>query len=147
FNVYGPREFFKNKTASMVVQFGHQILKGLTPKLFEGSDKILRDFVYIDDIIQANIKATNPKKSGIYNVGTGYARSFEDIVNILQNELEINNGKEYIQNPYVGSYQFFTQANIETTQKYLDYEPRFSMEDGIKAYIPEIKRLFQEEVK
>lgn len=147
FNVYGPREFFKNKTASMVVQFAHQILKGLTPKLFEGSDKILRDFIYIDDIIQANILATNPKKSGIYNVGTGKARSFEDIVNILQNELEINNGKEYMPNPYVGSYQFFTQANIETTQKYLDYEPRFSMEDGIKAYIPEIKRLFQEEVK
>ena len=147
FNVYGPREFFKNKTASMVVQFGHQILKGLTPKLFEGSDKIVRDFIYIDDIIQANIKATNPKKSGIYNVGTGKAISFEDIVNILQNELEINNGKEYMPNPYVGSYQFFTQANIEKTKKYLDYEPRFSMEDGIKAYIPEIKRLFQEEVK
>ena len=50
-------------------------------------------------------------------------------------------------NPYVGSYQFFTEANIKTTKKYLDYEPRFSMEDGIKAYIPEIKRLFQEEVK
>ncbi len=147
FNVYGPREFFKNKTASMVVQFGHQILKGLTPKLFEGSDKILRDFIYIEDVIQANIKASNPKKSGVYNVGTGCARSFEDIVNILQNELEINNGKEYMPNPYVGYYQFFTEANIETTKKYLNYEPRFSMEDGIKAYIPEIKRLFQEEVK
>ncbi|MCK5293850.1 MAG: NAD-dependent epimerase/dehydratase family protein, partial [Arcobacteraceae bacterium] len=50
FNVYGKREFFKNKTASMVVQFGHQILAGLTPKLFEGSDKIIRDFIYIDDV-------------------------------------------------------------------------------------------------
>jgi ADP-L-glycero-D-manno-heptose 6-epimerase len=147
FNVYGPREFFKNSTASMVVQFGHQILKGLTPKLFEGSDKILRDFIYIEDIIQANIKATNPKKSGVYNVGTGCARSFEDIVNILQKELEIDNGKEYIPNPYIGSYQFFTQANIQTSQENLDYEPRFSMEDGIKAYVPEIKRLFKEEVK
>ncbi|MDS1315988.1 ADP-glyceromanno-heptose 6-epimerase [Aliarcobacter butzleri] len=147
FNVYGPREFFKNKTASMVVQFGHQILKGLTPKLFEGSDKILRDFIYIEDIIQANIKACNPKKSGVYNVGTGNARSFEDIVNILQKELQINNGKEYIPNPYVGSYQFFTQANIETTTKYLGYEPKFSLEDGIKAYIPEILKLFKEEVK
>jgi ADP-L-glycero-D-manno-heptose 6-epimerase len=147
FNVYGPREFFKNKTASMVVQFGHQILKGLTPKLFEGSDKILRDFIYIEDIIQANIKACNPKKSGVYNVGTGNARSFEDIVNILQKELQINNGKEYIPNPYVGSYQFFTQANIETTMKYLGYEPKFSLEDGIKAYIPEILKLFKEEVK
>ena len=147
FNVYGPREFYKNKTASMVVQFGHQILKGLTPKLFEGSDKILRDFIYIEDIIQANIKACTPKKSGVYNVGTGKARSFEDIVNILQKELEIDNGKEYIPNPFIGSYQFFTQANIESTKENLGYEPKFEMEDGIKAYLPEIKRLFEVEVK
>lgn len=146
FNVYGPREFFKNKTASMVVQFAHQILKGLTPKLFEGSDKILRDFIYIEDVIQANILATNPKKSGVYNVGTEYARSFEDIVNILQKELKIDKGKEYIPNPYVGQYQFFTQANIETTKESLGYKPNFSMEDGIIAYIPEIKRLFEEEI-
>lgn len=147
FNVYGPREFYKNKTASMVVQFAHQILKGLTPKLFEGSDKILRDFIYIEDIIQANILATNPKKSGVYNVGTGNARSFEDIVNILQKELKIDNGKEYIKNPFIGQYQFFTQANIETTRINLGYEPKFSMEDGIIAYIPEIKRLYEEEIK
>lgn len=147
FNVYGPREFYKNKTASMVVQFGHQILKGDTPKLFEGSDKILRDFIYIEDIIQANIKACAPKKSGVYNVGTGKARSFEDIVNILQKELETDNGKEYIPNPFVGSYQFFTEANIDTTKENLAYEPKFEMEDGIKAYIPEIKRLFETEVK
>ncbi|MEA3353778.1 MAG: ADP-glyceromanno-heptose 6-epimerase [Campylobacterota bacterium] len=147
FNVYGPREFYKNKTASMVVQFGQQILKGLTPKLFEGSEKILRDFIYIEDIIQANIKACSPKKSGVYNVGTGKARSFEDIVNILQHELKIDNGKEFIPNPYIGSYQFFTEANIEATKENLGYEPKFSMEDGIKAYIPEIKILFKEEVK
>jgi len=147
FNVYGPREFFKNSTSSMIVQFGHQILKGLTPKLFEGSDKILRDFIYIDDIIQANIKACSPIKSGIYNVGTGKARSFEDIVNILQKELEIDNGKEYIPNPFVGSYQFFTQANIVTTKMNLGYHPQYEMEEGIQAYIPEIKRLFDTEVK
>lgn len=147
FNVYGPREFFKNKTASMVVQFGHQILNGLTPKLFEGSDKILRDFIYIEDIIQANILACAPKKSGVYNVGTGKARSFEDIVNILQKELDIDNGKEYIPNPFIGAYQFFTQANVDSTKENLGYEARFSMEEGIKAYIPEIKRLFDTEVK
>ncbi len=141
-------KFFKNKTASMVVQFGHQILNGLTPKLFEGSDKILRDFIYIEDIIQANILACAPKKSGVYNVGTGKARSFEDIVNILQTELDIDNGKEYIPNPFIGAYQFFTQANVDSTKENLGYEPRFSMEEGgIKAYIPEIKRLFDTEVK
>lgn len=147
FNVYGPREFYKNKTASMVVQFGHQILNAQTPKLFEGSDKILRDFIYIEDVIQANILACSPTKSGVYNVGTGKARSFEDIVDILQKELNIDNGKEYIPNPFVGSYQFFTEANIEASTENLGYKPKFSMEDGIKAYIPEIKRLFEQEVK
>jgi ADP-L-glycero-D-manno-heptose 6-epimerase len=145
FNVYGPREFYKNKTASMVVQFGYQILSGIAPRLFEGSDKILRDFIYIEDVIQANIKACNPKKSGVYNVGTSKARSFEDIVDILQKELNINNGKEYIPNPFVGQYQFFTQANIDITKENLDYKPRFTLEDGIKTYIDEIKRLYKSE--
>ena len=145
FNVYGPREFFKNKTASTVVQFGHQILAGNTPRLFEGSDKILRDFIYIEDIIQANIKAATPKKSGVYNVGTGKARSFQDIADILQKELETDYGTEYIPNPFVGQYQFHTEANIEDTKKYLDFSPQFEMEDGIKAYIPEIKRLYNVE--
>ena len=147
FNVYGPREFFKNKTASMVLQFGHQILSGKRPRLFEGSDKILRDFIYIDDIIQANIKACNPKKSGVYNVGTGKARSFQDIVDILQRELGTNLECEYIPNPYIGQYQFFTQADIEPTKEFLGYEPEVSLEEGIKRYIPEIKRIFEEEVK
>jgi ADP-L-glycero-D-manno-heptose 6-epimerase len=146
FNVYGEKEYFKDKTASMVIQFGHQILAQKTPKLFEQSDKIVRDFIYIEDIIQANIKACEPKKSGIYNVGTGKARSFEDIVNILQKELDINNGKEYIPNPFIGQYQFFTQANIISTKENLGYEPRYELEDGIQAYIPEIKRLYKEEV-
>jgi ADP-L-glycero-D-manno-heptose 6-epimerase len=146
FNVYGEKEYFKDKTASMVIQFGHQILAQKTPKLFEQSDKIVRDFIYIEDIIQANIKACEPKKSGIYNVGTGKARSFEDIVNILQKELDINNGKKYIPNPFIGQYQFFTQANIVSTKENLGYEPRYELEDGIQAYIPEIKRLYKEEV-
>jgi len=147
FNVYGPREFFKNSTASMVLQFGHQILAGKNPKLFENSDKILRDFIYIGDIIQANIKAMQPKESGIYNVGTGKARSFQDIVDILQRELGTNLPCEYMPNPFVGSYQFHTEADITTTKETLGYAPSFEMEEGIRAYVSEIKRLFQEEVK
>ena len=57
FNVYGPREYFKATTSSMVIQLGHQILRGESPRLFENSDQIFRDFVYIEDVIQANIKA------------------------------------------------------------------------------------------
>ena len=147
FNVYGAREYFKNTTASMVLQFGHQILAGKNPRLFEGSDKILRDFIYIEDIIQANIKAMNPKQSGIYNVGTGKARSFQDIVDILQKELGTNLACEYIPNPFVGSYQFHTEADIAETKDGLGYEPAYEMEDGIKAYVSEIKRVYEEEVK
>ena len=145
FNVYGPREFFKNKTASMVLQFGHQILAGKNPKLFEGSDKILRDFIYIDDVIQANIKACDPKKSGVYNVGTGKARSFQEIVDILQKELGTDLECEYIPNPYIGQYQFFTQADIEPTREFLGYEPEVTLEEGIRRYIPEIVRVFEED--
>ncbi|MCD6258608.1 MAG: ADP-glyceromanno-heptose 6-epimerase [Helicobacteraceae bacterium] len=147
FNVYGPKEYFKNSTASMVLQFGHQILAGKNPRLFEGSDKILRDFIYIEDIIQANIKAMEPKESGIYNVGTGKARSFQDIVDILQRELGTSLECEYIPNPFVGSYQFFTQADIESTKEALGYAPAYEMEDGIKAYVSEIKRVYEKEVK
>jgi len=147
FNVYGPHEFFKNTTASMVLQFGHQLLAGKNPRLFEGSDKILRDFIYIEDIVQANIKAMHPKKSGIYNVGTGKARSFQDIVDILQKELGTEYECEYIPNPYIGSYQFFTEADIEVTKYMLDYKPAYTMEDGIADYISEIKRVYETEVK
>lgn len=147
FNVYGEREYFKNSTASMVLQFGHQILAGKNPRLFEGSDKILRDFIYIEDIVQANIKAMQPKRSGIYNVGTAKARSFQDIVDILQKELGTSLECEYIPNPFIGSYQFHTEADIATTKEALGYEPAYEMEEGIKAYVPEIKRIYETEVK
>lgn len=145
FNVYGKGEFFKNKTASMVLQFGLQILSGNAPKLFEGSDKIKRDFVYIKDIINANLLAINAP-SGVYNAATGKARSFQDIADILQRELGVNLGNEYIKNPYSGSYQFHTEADIEPTKAALKYEPKWSLEEGIKDYIPEIKRIFKEEL-
>ena len=143
FNVYGPREYYKAKTSSMVIQLGHQILNGNAPRLFEGSDQILRDFINIEDVVQANIKACNPKQNGVYNVGTGTPRSFQDIADILQKELGTDLGTEYIPNPYDG-YQMHTQADITTSRENLDFSPTTSLEEGIKAYIPEIKRLHGE---
>ena len=140
FNVYGPREYYKAKTASLVIQLGHQILSGKAPRLFNGSNKIMRDFIYIDDIIQANIRACDTTKSGIYNVGTGKPRSFQDIADLLQQELGTNLGTEYFPNPYDG-YQMDTQADISATQTNLNFEPKVSLEAGIKTYIPEIRRL------
>ena len=146
FNVYGPREYFKNTTASMVLQLGLQILSGKAPRLFYGSNKIVRDFIYIEDVIQANIKAAVSGKSGVYNVGTSHPRSFQDIADILQRELETHLGTEYFSNPYK-AYQMHTQADIALTCKELGYAPRVSLEAGIKAYVPEIKRIFEQEVK
>jgi ADP-L-glycero-D-manno-heptose 6-epimerase len=144
FNVYGPREYFKAKTASMVIQLGHQILSGKAPRLFKGSDNILRDFIYIDDVIQANIKACVPKKNGVYNVGTGVPRSFQDIADILQKEFGTNFKTKYFLNPYDG-YQMHTQADISSSINNLDFQPQISLEKGISAYIPEIKRLYGSE--
>ncbi len=146
FNVYGPREYFKNTTASMVLQLGLQILSGHAPRLFYGSDKIVRDFIYIDDVIQANSKAALCGQSGVYNVGTGKPRSFQDIADILQAELKTTLGTEYFANPYQ-AYQMHTQADIDLTCKALGYTPKVSLEEGIKAYVPEIKRIFEQEVK
>ncbi|CAA6808619.1 MAG: ADP-L-glycero-D-manno-heptose-6-epimerase (EC [uncultured Sulfurovum sp.] len=146
FNVYGAREFFKDKTSSTVIQFGHQILAGKTPRLFEGSDEIVRDFVYIKDVLQANIKACNPKKSGVYNVGTSKPRSFQDIADILQKELGTDYGTDYFPNPFTG-YQMHTQADTSTSKEFLDYEPQWELEEGIKDYLSEIIRMYEEEVK
>ena len=140
FNAYGPREFYKGKTASLVIQLGHQILDKKIPQLFQGSDKIFRDFIYIDDIIQAVIKSCSLQKNGIYNVGTGQARSFQDISDILQKELNTDLGNSYFPNPHDG-YQFHTQADISSTISDLGYSPNISLEQGIKKYISEIKRL------
>jgi len=140
FNVYGPREYYKGNTSSMVIQLGHQILDGKVPRLFNNSNQILRDFIYIDDVVQANIKACLPLQNGTYNVGTGIPRNFQEIVDILQNELDTNLGTEYFPNPYDG-YQINTQADISSTRENLGFKPKFSLEKGIKAYIPEILRL------
>jgi len=144
FNVYGGGEFYKNKTSSMVIQLGHQILDGKPPVLFEKSDEIFRDFVYIDDVIQANINACFSNRSGVYNVGSGLPRSFQEISDILQIELSTNLGNKYIDNPFTG-YQFHTQADISLTKKFLNYSPKFSLEDGIKDYIPKIVKLHNQE--
>jgi ADP-L-glycero-D-manno-heptose 6-epimerase len=140
FNVYGPREFFKGNTSSMVIQLGHQILDGKAPRLFSNSDKIFRDFIYVDDVVQANIKGCQSKIHGVYNIGTSISRSFQDVSDILQKELGTSLGTKYFQNPY-DDYQINTQADILKTQKNLDFVPEYSLESGIKAYLPEILRL------
>jgi len=140
FNVYGPREYFKDRTSSMVIQLGHQILNGHAPRLFEGSDKIFRDFIFINDVLQANIKACESINNGVFNVGTGKPRSFQDIADILQKELGCDYRTEYFPNPYSG-YQMHTQADISLSEENFNFKPNYSLETGIKQYIPYIKEM------
>jgi len=129
----------------MVIQLGHQILDGKAPRLFENSDKIFRDFIFIEDVIQANIKSCSTKINGVYNVGTGLPRSFQEIADTLQLELGTDLGTEYFPNPYQG-YQIHTQADIALSRENLNFDPVFSLEEGIKKYIPDIQKLHGEPI-
>ncbi len=144
FNVYGEREFYKGKTASMILQLGLQAMHHKKVRLFKHGEQ-KRDFVYIQDVIQANVKAMEAQKSGVYNVGSGEARCFNDILKCLKTHLgEFD--VEYIDNPYA-FYQNHTEADISLSQKFLNYQPKFSLEEGISAYIQEIKEIYAREKK
>ncbi|ADU66498.1 ADP-glyceromanno-heptose 6-epimerase [Desulfurispirillum indicum] len=135
FNVYGPGESHKGHAASMVYQLYHQILAGKRPRLFKHGEQ-KRDFIYVTDIVQANLRAmfSEGDVSGVYNVGTGTARTFNDMIAIICRELATENTVEYIDNPYA-FYQNHTEADISATQGRLGYRPEYTFEAGIAAYL------------
>src|ERR1700712_1229298 len=78
-NVYGPGEDHKGKLASMIHQLAKQMRAGKQPRIFSPGDQ-KRDFVYIDDVVQANINALEAKESGAFNVGAGTSWTFNQVV-------------------------------------------------------------------
>ena len=138
FNVYGMGEQYKGKTASMIYQLAMQMKAGKNPRLFKyGEQK--RDFVYIEDVLQANIKALERQDvSGIFNVGYGKARSFNDIVEILNRLMGTNYEIEYFDCPYE-FYQNYTEADISAIKEKLGYEPQYDLESGIEHYLKSLK--------
>ncbi|ADY73182.1 ADP-L-glycero-D-manno-heptose-6-epimerase [Desulfurobacterium thermolithotrophum DSM 11699] len=137
FNVYGPRETYKGKMASMVLQLTVQIMKGKRPRLFKWGEQ-KRDFVYVMDCIEANIKSFEANKSGIVNIGTGKARSFNEIVDVIRRTLNVDVEIEYFDNPY-DFYQNYTEADLTETKEILNWYPGTQIEEGIPAYIKWIK--------
>ncbi|MDQ6969194.1 MAG: ADP-glyceromanno-heptose 6-epimerase [Mariprofundus sp.] len=138
FNVYGPGETHKNektgnKTASMMLQLYEQVKAGKQPRLFKyGEQK--RDFVYIRDVVAANLAALDASRSGVCNVGSGRARSFNDIVNTLSQALEIKLEIEYFDNPF-SFYQNHTEADLSDTLSLLQWQPAWTLEQGMFDYI------------
>ncbi|HEX8899363.1 MAG TPA: ADP-glyceromanno-heptose 6-epimerase [Chthoniobacterales bacterium] len=133
FNVYGPREAHKGIPASMVLQLSRQMKAGQRPRIFKHGEQ-KRDFVYVKDVVEGTIRALEAKQSGIYNLGTGQARSFNEMVEILNHSLGTDLKPEYIENPHA-HYQNFTQADLTSARSGLGYEPRFMLETGIADYM------------
>ncbi|HEV2804334.1 MAG TPA: ADP-glyceromanno-heptose 6-epimerase [Chthoniobacterales bacterium] len=133
FNVYGPREAHKGVPASMVYHLAQQMKAGQRPRIFKFGEQ-QRDFVYVKDIVQGCLRAAEARQSGIYNLGAGRPRSFNELVQILNHSLGTKLEPEYIENPHA-HYQNFTQADLTNARQALGYEPRFSFEEGVADYM------------
>jgi ADP-L-glycero-D-manno-heptose 6-epimerase len=133
FNVYGPRETHKGVPASMVYHLAQQMQAGQRPRIFKHGEQ-RRDFVYVKDAVAATIRALEARESGIYNLGSGEARSFNELVDVLNSCLGTKFRPDYIDNPHA-HYQNFTEADLRRVRSALGYEPRYRLEDGVRDYI------------
>ena len=133
FNVYGPREAHKGVPASMVYHLAQQMKAGQRPRIFKHGEQ-KRDFVYVKDAVEGSIRTLNAQASGIYNLGSGQARSFNELVDVLNKRLGTNFQPDYIDNPHA-HYQNFTQADLTNVRSALGYEPRFPLEEGVRDYV------------
>lgn len=144
FNVYGPNEYHKDDQRSVVNQIFPHALHGRPVKLFKSyNDQYadggqLRDFVYVKDCVKVVAwLLANPQVSGLYNLGTGKARSFADLANATFSAVGKPPSIHYIEMPEQlrGKYQYFTEADM-TRLKAAGYSEGFtSLEDGIKDYV------------
>jgi len=138
FNVYGPQENHKGKMASVIYHFHNQIVSEGKIKLFEGSENFSRDFVFVDDITKINLQFfKHPEWKGIFNCGTGKARSFLDLAKIVKGLYNEKIIIETIPFPEAleGKYQRFTQADLTNLRK-VGYKEEFtSIEHGIPKYV------------
>ena len=131
-NVYGPGEDHKGKFASMIHQLAKQMRQGKQPRIFRAGEQ-RRDFVYVDDVVQANLQCLQASQSGVYNAGAGQAWSFNQVVAELNRVLGTNLAPEYFENPYSFT-QDWTQTDLTQTQKALHYQPQYDLQRGIDAY-------------
>lgn len=147
FNVYGPNEYHKGRMASVIFHTYHQIRKTGKMKLFRSHRSEVpdghqsRDFIYVMDVIDVILFAmqSNTFPSGIYNLGTGKARTFLDLATNTFHALDLQPSIEFIDTPLDirDSYQYFTQADISKLRQ-AGYTPAFtSLEEGIFEYVRE----------
>lgn len=144
FNVYGPNEFHKGRMASVIFHSFNQINDKGQVKLFRSHNPNytdggqLRDFVYVKDVVNVLYFAfTQSLKSGIYNLGSGKARTFLDLAKATFKALSKEPNIEFIDTPIDirDKYQYFTEANMSKL-KAQGYQQEFtSLEDGVHDYV------------
>ncbi len=144
FNVYGPNEFHKGRMASVIFHSFNQIkekgfvklFRSHNPKYKDGGQ--LRDFIYVKDLVDVLIFSYENKiKSGIYNLGSGRARTFLDLATATFKALNKEPKIEFIDTPIDirDKYQYFTEANMKKLTD-AGYKKQFTgLEDGVKDYV------------
>ncbi|HEX2869440.1 MAG TPA: ADP-glyceromanno-heptose 6-epimerase [Ignavibacteriales bacterium] len=144
FNVYGPNEYHKADMRSVIHKAYGQILETGKVKLFKSYNpqykdgEQMRDFVYVKDVVDMVIFfLENRDKNGIYNVGSGKARTWNDLVNAIFSALNMKPGIEYVDMPEVlrNKYQYFTEANLAKIIEAGYTKPLTSLEEGVKDYV------------
>jgi ADP-L-glycero-D-manno-heptose 6-epimerase len=144
FNVFGPNEYHKGAMMSVLARRFDDIKAGRPVQLFKSHrDGIAdgdqrRDFIYVDDTVRVMMwLLATPSVSGLFNVGTGTARSFRDLMLSAYAALGLKPNIEYVDMPQAirGSYQYFTEADVDRLQR-AGYNGGFTrLEDAVDAYV------------
>ena len=134
FNVYGPDEYHKGLSASMIYQLYLQMKEGKQPRIFKSGEQ-KRDFIYVKDVARITVEALDSKKSAVLNVGTGTPRSFNDIIASLNKTMGLGVKPDYFDNPYLGKYQDYTEADTTLLKEVLGTSAQFSLEAGVEDYL------------
>jgi ADP-L-glycero-D-manno-heptose 6-epimerase len=144
FNVFGPNEYHKGSMMSVLARRFDDVKAGRVVQLFKSHREGIadgdqrRDFIYVDDVVRVVMwLLATPSVSGLFNVGTGKARSFRDLTLAVYAALGASPNIEYIDMPEQirGSYQYFTQSEVDRLHR-AGYNGGFTtLEDAVKAYV------------
>ncbi len=144
FNVYGPNEYHKKEQMSVVCKLVPQVAAGASARLFRSNNADykdggqIRDFVYVQDCVDVMMWLyENPKVSGLYNVGSGKGRSFNDLAHAVFKAVGKPTKINYIEMPKELSdrYQYYTQADIGKLRKAGYTKPFTELEEGVRRYV------------
>ena len=144
FNVFGPNEYHKGRMASVVMHAYNQIKEKGSLKLFQSHNpnyqdgEQIRDFIYVKDLLELLwFWYKNPTKSGIYNAGTGKARTFNDLAKAIFAALETEPKIDYVPTPedIRDKYQYFTEATMAKTESAGYSKPFSDLENAVADYV------------